>query len=47
MDSHSAAGGVAVGYVMTSARLCTGTTFVLIVLIRSVCCGAERRRTFC
>jgi len=24
--------------VMTSARLCTGTTFVLTVLIRSVCC---------
>ena len=24
--------------VMTSARQCTGTTFVLIVLIRSVCC---------
>ena len=29
--------GSALG-VMTSARLCTGTTFVLSVLIRSVCC---------
>ena len=35
--SHSAVGCVAVS-LMTSARLCTGTTFVLIVLIRIVCC---------